>query len=79
MLEPVLPVRVNTLRFGGSRPRISDRRCADAIFYMLRTGYQWEALKQTALCANSTAQERFCEGVAAGVFPEALARWCQTL
>lgn len=68
VLEPVLPVRVNTHRLGGGRPRISARRCADAIFYVLRTGCQWEALKQTALCAKSTAHDRFCEWVAAGVF-----------
>ncbi len=45
-----------------------DRRCADAIFYVLRTGCQWEALNQTDLCAKSTAHDRFQEWVAAGVF-----------
>jgi len=42
VLEPILPVHVNTHRFGGGRPRIPDRRCADAIFYVLRTGGQWK-------------------------------------
>jgi transposase len=46
VLEPLLPVRVNTHRFGGGRPRVPDRRCADAIFEVLRTGCQWEALNQ---------------------------------
>jgi putative transposase len=68
VLEPVLPPRVNTHRFGGGRPRVPDRRCADAIFYVLRTGCQWEALNQTDLCAKSTAHDRFQEWVAAGVF-----------
>lgn len=68
MLEPSLPVHVNTHRFGGGRPRMPDRRCADAIFYVLRTGCQWEALKHTELCAKSTAHDRFSEWVAAGVF-----------
>lgn len=68
VLEPCLPVHVNTHRFGGGRPRVSDRRCADAIFYVLRTGCQWEALNQTELCAKSTAHDRFQEWVAAGVF-----------
>ena len=68
VLEPVLPVRVNTHRFGGGRPRQPDRACADAIFYVLRTGCQWQALKQTELCAKSTAHDRFSEWVAAGVF-----------
>jgi transposase len=68
VLEPSLPVPGNTHRFGGGRPRIPDRRCADAIFYVLRTGCQWEALNQTQLCAKSTAHDRFSEWVAAGVF-----------
>ena len=68
VLEPLLPVRQNTHRFGGGRPRVPDRRCADAIFYVLRTGCQWEALHQTELCAKSTAHDRFSQWVAAGVF-----------
>jgi len=68
VLEPVLPVRVNTHRFGGGRPRVADRRCADAIFYVLRTGCQWDALTQTDLCAKSTAHDRFQEWIKAGVF-----------
>lgn len=68
LLEPLLPKRVNTHRFGGGRPRVSDRCCADAIFYVLRTGCQWEALNQTELCRKSTAYDRFREWVAAGVF-----------
>ena len=68
VLEPLLPARVNTHRFGGGRPRVPDRRCADAIFYVLRTGCQWEALNQTDLCAKSTAHDRFQHWVAAGVF-----------
>jgi len=68
VLEAVLPEHVNTHRFGGGRPRVPDRRCADAIFYVLRTGCQWEALNQTELCPKSTAHDRFQEWVAAGVF-----------
>jgi transposase len=47
---------------------VPDRRCADAIFYVLRTGCQWEALTQTELCAKSTAHDRFQHWAAAGVF-----------
>jgi putative transposase len=68
VLAPLLPTRVNTHRFGGGRPRVPDRRCADAIFYVLRTGCQWEALHQTELCAKSTAHDRFQEWVDADVF-----------
>lgn len=72
VLEPCLPVQVTTHRFGGGRPRVPNRRCADAIFYVLRTGCQWAALKETELCAKSTAHDRFQEWVDAGVF---LALW----
>jgi transposase len=47
---------------------VPDRQCADAIFYVLRTGCQWQALDQTNLCAHSTAHDRFQEWVKAGVF-----------
>ena len=50
------------------RPRVPDRTCADAIFYVLRTGCQWQALDQTKLCAHSTAHDRFQAWVEAGVF-----------
>jgi putative transposase len=68
VLQPLLPVHVNTHRFGGGRPRVADRQCADGIFYVLRTGCQWKALDQTDLCAGSTAHDRYQEWVAAGVF-----------
>src|ERR1044071_9776221 len=66
--EPLLPVRVNTHRFGGGRPRVPDRTCADAIFYVLRSGCQWQALDRTELCSHSTAHDRFQEWVQVGVF-----------
>lgn len=68
VLQPIVPVHVNTHRFGGGRPRVPDRKCADAIFYVLRTGCQWKALDQTELCAGSTAHDRYQEWVEAGVF-----------
>ena len=68
ILQPLVPVHVNTHRFGGGRPRVPDRRCADGIFYVLRSGCQWKALDQTDLCAGSTAHDRFQEWVKAGVF-----------
>jgi putative transposase len=68
VLEPLLPVQVNTHRFGGGRPRVPDRLCADAIFYVLRTGCQWQGLDQTELCAHSTAHDRYQQWVQADVF-----------
>jgi putative transposase len=68
VLQPLLPVHVNTRRFGAGRPRVPDRHCAEAIFYVLRTGCQWQALDQTELCAHSTAHDRFQAWVQVGVF-----------
>jgi len=48
-----LPVHTNTHRFGGGRPRVPDRLCADTRFSGLRTGCQWPALDHTAWCAHS--------------------------
>ena len=67
-IEPLLPEHVNTHRFGGGRPRADDRRCMDAIFFVLRTGCQWGALDATGICSHSTAHDRFQEWRAAGVF-----------
>ncbi len=68
VLQPILPVYVNTHRFGGGRPRVPDRQCADGIFFVLRTGCQWKALDETDLCAGSTAHDRYQEWVQAEVF-----------
>jgi putative transposase len=68
VLQPLLPIHINTHRFGGGRPRVPDRACADAIFYVLRTGCQWQGLDQTELCPHSTAHDRFQAWVQAGVF-----------
>ena len=67
VLEPLIPEHVNTHRFGGGRPRVPDRHCANGIFYVLRTGCQWKALDKTGLCSGSTAHLRFQEWVDAGV------------
>ena len=62
MLQLLLPVHVNTHRFGGGRPRVLDRQCADAIFYVLRA--VGGAERDRSVC-KSTAYDRFR---AAGVF-----------
>jgi putative transposase len=68
VLAPLIPVHVNVHRFGGGRPRVADRTCADGIFFVLRTGCQWKALDATGICSGSTAHSRFQEWVQAGVF-----------
>jgi putative transposase len=68
LIEPHLPRRVNKHRFGGGRPRKPNRDCMNAIFFVLRTGCQWNALNATGICPSSTAHDRFQEWVRAGVF-----------
>jgi len=67
-IEPLLPKHPNRHRFGGGRPRVLDRCAMDAIFFVLRTGCQWNALNATGICSSSTAHLRFQEWTAAGVF-----------
>ena len=69
-IEPVLPKHENTHRFGGGRPRVSDRQVMDAIFFVLRTGCQWNALDETGICSSSTAHRRFQQWAEQGVFLE---------
>lgn len=68
LIQPHLPKHKNQHRFGGGRPRIPDRTCMNAIFFVLRTGCQWNALNVTGICSSSTAHERFQQWVKAGVF-----------
>jgi putative transposase len=67
-IEPLLPTRVNTHPTGGGRPRRPDRECFDAIYFLLRTGCQWNALDATGICPSSTAHDRFQQWVEEGFF-----------
>src|SRR4051812_12654229 len=66
-IEPLLPPRPPH-PLGCHNPRVSDRRAMDAIFFVLRTGCQWNALNATGICSSSSAHRRFQEWTAAGVF-----------
>ncbi|MCA1679237.1 MAG: IS5 family transposase [Actinobacteria bacterium] len=55
---------------GCHRPRVPDRDAMNAIFMVLRTGMQWNALNATGICSSSSAHRRFQEWEAAGVFYE---------
>jgi transposase len=61
---------------GCHRKRVSDRNAMDAIFFLLRTGCQWNALNETGICSSSSAHRRFQEWVEAGVFEKL---WAQGL
>jgi transposase len=66
-IVPLLPPRTPH-PLGCHRPRVDDRRAMDAIFFVLRTGCQWNALNATGLCSSSSAHRRFQEWVEADVF-----------
>jgi transposase len=66
-MEPLLPPRPQH-PLGCHNPRVPDRAAMDAIFFVLRTGCQWNALRETSICSSSSAHRRFQEWVAAGVF-----------
>src|SRR5262249_53772890 len=74
-LQPLLPAR-KPHPLGCHRPRVDDRKAMDAIFFVLRTGCQWNALNATGICSSSSAHRRFQEWVEADVF---VALWEQGL
>ena len=65
-IEPLLPKHKPSPK--GGRPRVPDRQAMDGIFFVLRTGCQWNALNETGICSSSTAHLRFQEWTVAGVF-----------
>jgi len=69
-IEPLLPPppKRKPHPLGCHRRRVDDRRAMDAIFFVLRTGCQWNALNATGICSSSSAHRRFQEWRAAGVF-----------
>ena len=74
-IEPLLPAR-KPHPLGCHRPRVDDRKAMDAIFFVLRTGCQWNALNETTICSSSSAHRRFQEWGEADVF---VALWEQGL
>lgn len=68
-IQPLLPPR-KTHPWGCHRPRVDDRKAMEAIFFVLRTGCQWNALNGTGICSSSSAHRRFQEWTEAGVFRE---------
>ena len=43
-IEPLISKHPNVHRFDGGRPRVPDCKAMDGIFFVLRTGCQWNAL-----------------------------------
>jgi len=66
-MEPLLLARP-AHPLGCHRPRMPDRTVMNAIFFVLRTGCQWNALNATGIWSSSSAHRRFQEWTEAGVF-----------
>ncbi len=64
-MQPLLP-KYEPSRNGG-RPRVDLRKIADGIFYVLRTGCQWNAMPRE-FGSSSSAHKYFQEWVELGVF-----------
>lgn len=63
-----IPMRRNTHRFGGGRPRKNDRAVMEAIFTAALGVCGWNELREKAGCAGTTANDRLQEWRGAGVF-----------
>jgi putative transposase len=67
-IVPLLPpLNKKKKKKKAGRPRMNDKKAMSAIFYVLRTGCQWNALPRS-LGASSTVHDRFQEWRKTGVF-----------
>src|ERR671918_49547 len=67
-IQPLLPKHAAHHPLGCHRKRVDDRSAMNAIFFVLKTGCQWNALNATGICSSSSAHRRFQEWNKAGVF-----------
>lgn len=65
--ERIVPLLPPPKKKKAGRPSMDDRKAMSAIFYILRTGCQWNALPRS-LGASTTVFDRFQEWQRAGVF-----------
>ena len=52
-MPPLLPPGKPHIK-GGHNPRVPDRSAMNAIFFVLRTGAQWNSLNGTGICSSSS-------------------------
>jgi transposase len=67
-IKPLLPSRPKRDLSLGGRPRVDDRTAMNGVFFVLRTGCQWNALNVTGICTSATAHRRFQDWTKHGVF-----------
>ncbi len=69
-MKLIIPKVIDNHPLHCHRKRMDDRKVMDGIFFVLRTGCQWQALDSTNICKHSVAHERFQEWVQLNVFEE---------
>ncbi|MEX0445634.1 IS5 family transposase [Xenorhabdus sp. SGI246] len=67
-MAPLIPEHKTNHPLGTHRKRVDNRAAMNAIFFVLITGCQWNALNATGICSSSSAHRRFQEWRDAGVF-----------
>ncbi|HFS5768490.1 TPA: IS5 family transposase [Providencia rettgeri] len=67
-ITPLIPEHKTNHPLGTHRKLVDNRAAMNAIFFVLRTGCQWNALNATGICSSSSAHRRFQEWRDAGVF-----------
>ncbi len=72
-IRPLLP-RPKRVAAATHNPATDPRKVMDAIFFVLRTGCQWNALNATGVCSSSSAHRWFQTWTKAGVFRKLWAR-----
>jgi len=68
LIQPLLPRRQNTHKFGGGRPRKDDRACMMAILHRAKTGCSFGDLAALGMGCSSTIQGRMKEWADGGLF-----------
>lgn len=68
-IEPLLPPG-KPHPLGCHNPAVEPRKAMNGIFFVLRTGCQWNALNATGICSSSSAHRWFQAWTEAGVFRE---------
>jgi len=69
-MKEIIPKPKDNHPLGCHKKRIDDRKVMDGIFFVMRTGCQWQELDNTNFCKHSVAHKRFQEWAKAGVFEE---------
>lgn len=67
-IDPLIPKRKVKHPLGISRPRVPNRDAMNGIFFVLKTGCQWNALNDTGIVSSSSAHRRFQEWTEDGTF-----------